>query len=80
MVITISVPEEGNVGVHTRAEAVAEAQVRPMLDRAVAALKAEREALEACPYHRRAEPLTSQSAQADGAAQVPGDKSREAHK
>lgn len=54
--ITISVPDHGNVGVHTRAVNVPEAQVRPMLDRAIIALQAEREALEACPYHARKEP------------------------
>lgn len=54
MTITISVREGENVGVHTKAEDVSEAQVRPMLDRAVRALLAEREALESCPYHQRA--------------------------
>lgn len=58
LTITIEVSDAETVGVHTKARGVAEAQVRPMLDRAVDALEAERRALEVCPYHRRSLPDT----------------------
>lgn len=52
LVMTVSVWRSGDTSVHTRAENLAEDEVRPMLDLAVSALTAEREALERCPYHR----------------------------
>lgn len=58
LTITIEVTEAENVAVLTKARGLTEAQVRPMLDRAVEALGAERAALEACPYHRRSLPDT----------------------
>ena len=54
LTITIYVTDDPNVSVKTQAVDVIEAQIRPALKRAQRALQAEVDALEECPYHRRA--------------------------
>ena len=52
--VTIIVDDLGNSSVGTKASLMPESAVRPMIDRALAALQAERDGIEACPYHRDA--------------------------
>jgi hypothetical protein len=53
LTLTITVTEDENISVQTRARDVSEAQVRPILFRALHALQAEIDALEDCPFHKR---------------------------
>lgn len=50
--LTIVVTESENVGVKTHATDVPESQIRPMLEKAALALRAEIAALDNCPYHQ----------------------------
>jgi hypothetical protein len=54
--LTITVTEADTVSILTKAEDMAEAQIRPAMDKAIRALTAEREAIDACPYHQKAKP------------------------
>lgn len=56
--ITITVGDGENATVHTHAEGVSEAEIRPLLQAAADALAAEIGALEECPFHQRAQPNT----------------------
>lgn len=51
--ITITVTDDPNVSVATKATDMTEAQIMPTLLRAQRALQAEVDALEQCPYHQR---------------------------
>lgn len=51
-IVAATDPEE-NVHTHIVANSMMESEVRPTLDRAIAALQAERAALESCSYHAR---------------------------
>lgn len=54
MELTICVMDgDENASVRTTASPMAESDIRPLIDRALAALQAERDALENCAYHRR---------------------------
>lgn len=53
LTVIITVTDEPNVGVQTRARGVPEAQIRPTLLLAQRALQAEVDALEDCPFHNR---------------------------